>query len=49
MVGRAEVPLMSGSGKMPPAGTSLSTDHRLFGPIKGRHLCARLSTHVASV
>jgi hypothetical protein len=49
MAGRAEVPLMSDSGKMPPAGTSLSTDHRLFGPINGRHVCARLGTHAAGV
>src|SRR4051794_28479543 len=27
---------------MPSAGTSLSTDHRLFGPINGRHVWARL-------
>jgi hypothetical protein len=38
MAGRAEVRLISGSAKMPSAGTSLSTDHRLFDPINGRHV-----------
>jgi hypothetical protein len=39
-------PLMSGSAKVPPAGTSLSMNHRLLGPLNGRHVSARLGTHV---
>jgi hypothetical protein len=46
MAGRAEVPADERQRENAAAGTSLSMNHRLLGPLNGRHVSARLGTHV---
>jgi hypothetical protein len=49
MAGRAEVPLMSDSGKMPPGGHLAVNGLSPFRSINGRHVSARLGPHIAGV